>query len=215
MESLPEQEHETVVKQSVGVGCYTSAFPTDYIRIATENRFIVLEKEDTYNPQRFNAKLLGMGNGKITYTFSNAFAKQNAVKRLEFTMEISSESPYHCNDWKSEIVLSVCNIDLATYLSLGDYGDVRGKLSPDWWNNKYSQYGMLVTLAIDHGGIYLNNECIRTDLTIDDLPLMQSDHITLDIRTDPALRYTGGFNIYGSRFGNHPQDIVMSATLAR
>ena len=215
LDNTPEKERESVLTQSVGVGCYTSAFPTDYIRIATEDRFIVLEKEDAYNPQRFNAKLLGIGNGEVSYTFSNAFAKHNTVKKLSFSMELSSESPYHCNDWKSEIIFAVCGTDLAIYLAPGDYGNIRGKLSPDWWNNKYSQYGDMVTLSIDHEGVCLNDTRIRTDVTLETLPLKESDHITLSLRTDPSLRYAGGFNIYGSRFGNHPQDIVMSAVLTR
>ena len=60
-----------------------------------------------------------MDNGEVTYAFSNAFAKQNTVRRLEFSLELSSESPYYCNDWKSEIVFSVCGIDVAEFLSLG------------------------------------------------------------------------------------------------
>ena len=205
--------HDTVITQTVGVGCFEAAAPTGYMRIATEDRFIVLEKDDIYNPRRFDAKLLCIDNGMVRYAFSNAFARRHTVKSLEFSMELSSESPYFCNDWKSEIVFSVCGVDVATYLSAGDYGDTRGRLTPEWWDNKYSQYGLPVTLLIDWGGVRLNGDYVRTDLTLGDLPLAQSDRITLSLRTDPALRYAGGFNIYGSRFGNEPQDIVMRATV--
>ena len=213
LQSDPTEEHDTVIKQSLGVGNYESALPVEYIRIATEDRFIVLEKDDVYNPRRFDAKLLCLDNGEVTYAFSNAFAKRHAVKRLEFSMELSSESPYYCNDWKSEIIFSVCGVELATYLSPGDFGDVRGRLSPSWWDNKYSQYGLLVTLAIDGDGVYLNRERIRTDITLSSLALEKLDKITLSLRTELSRQYAGGFNIYGSRFGNEPQDIVLRATV--
>ena len=205
--------HELVLEQSIGVGSYLSAAPSGYIRIATQDRFVVLEKDDVYHPRRFDAKLLCLDNGEVCYAFSNAFARRHTVKRLEFSLEISSESPYYCNDWKSEIVFSVCGVDLATYLSPGDFGGTRGRLTPAWWESNYSQYGMLVTVAIDAEGVYLNDECVRTDVTLETLPLAEEDRITFSLRTDPSLRYCGGFNIYGSRFGNEPQDIVMRATV--
>jgi len=213
LQNDPKEAHDTVVKQSLGVGNYEFAAPTGYIRIATEDRFIVLEADDVYNPRRFDAKLLCVDNGEVRYAFSNAFAKRQLVKRLEFSMELSSESPYYCNDWKSEIIFSVCGVELATYLSPGDFGDVRGRLSPDWWDNKYSQYGLLVTLMIDRDGVYLNNERVKTDLTLDSLCIEQTDKITLSLRTDLSHQYAGGFNIYGNRFGNEPQDIVLRATV--
>ena len=206
---------DTVLRQTLGVGSYISAAPTGYIRIATEDRFLVLEKDDIYNPSRFEAKLLCLDNGEVTYAFSNAFAKRHRVKRLEFSLELSSESPYFCNDWKSEIIFSVCGVDVASYLSPGDFGGTRGRLTPEWWDDKYSQYGLLVTLSIDGEGVSLNDEYVRKDLTLRDLPLTQADRITFSLRTDPSLRYAGGFNIYGSRFGNEPQDIVMCATVLR
>lgn len=201
----------TVVEQSVGVGNYISASPVKYIRLATDDQFVVLDKEDAYNPQRFEAKLICMDNGEVTYAFSNAFAKQNTVRRLEFSLELSSESPYYCNDWKSEIVFSVCGIDVAEFLSLGDFGDKRGLLSPAWWDSKYSQYGVLVTVTIDDNGVMLNGERVNHRITLAQLELEHRDKITFSLRTEMNRQYAGGFNIYGRRFGNVEQDIVLRA----
>ena len=65
---------ENTVEQSMGVGNYIYAKPEGYIRIATDNDFVVMESDDAYNPKRFEAKLLCMDNGEVTYAFSNAFS---------------------------------------------------------------------------------------------------------------------------------------------
>ena len=202
---------ENTVEQSMGVGNYIYAKPEGYIRIATDDDFMVMESDDTYNPKRFEAKLLCMDNGEVTYAFSNAFSKRARVHRLEFSLEISSESPYYCNDWKSEIFFRICGVDVATFLSLGDYGGVRGLLNPDWWDSKYSQNGVLTTIAIDNAGVYVNNEMVRDDVTIETLELESKDRILFSFRTDQSSQYAGGFNVYGKTFGNEPQDIVLKA----
>lgn len=205
---------ENVVEQSMRVGYYISATPAEYIRIATDDKFVVMEIDDAYNPDRFDANLLCMDNGEVTYAFSNAVSKRAKVDRLEFSLEISSESPYYCNDWKSEIIFNVCGIDVATFLSLGDYGGIRGLLNPEWWDDKYSQYGVLVTVAIDKSGIYLNNEKVRDDINIATLELENHDRILFSFRTKMDSQYAGGFNVYGKTFGNEPQDIVMRAYIS-
>ena len=205
---------ENTVEQSMRVGNYISAKAESYIRIATDDEFVVMEVDDIYNPKRFEANLLCMDNGEVTYAFSNAFSKRVKAVRLEFSLEISSESPYYCNDWKSEIFFCICGIEVATFLSLGDYGGVRGLLNPDWWDNKYSQNGVLTTIAIDNAGVYVNGKKIRDDITIETLELERQDRILFSFRTDQSSQYAGGFNVYGKTFGNEPQDIVLKAFIS-
>lgn len=200
-----------VETQSIGVGNYTYCKPLQYIRFATDERFIVFDNIDAYNPVRFDAKLICIDNGEVCYAFSNTFAQRGTVDKLEFSLELSSESPYFCNDWKSEIIFSVCGIDVATYLSPGDFGGERGKLTPIWWDDRYSQYGLLVTLEIKTDGVYINNKKINDRITLASLPLTDSDKLTFSVRTDKTRKYAGGFNIFGKSFGNFPQDILFKA----
>ncbi len=209
LENNKSNDSVTVSEQSMGVGNYISASVDEYIRIATQSRFTVFEKDDMYNPERFDAGLICIDNGEISYAFSNAFAKKNKVDKIEFSMELSSESPYYCNDWKSEIFFSVCGVEVASYLSLGDFGGERGKLNPSWWDSKYSQYGVLTTVGVDEEGVTLNGRRVRSDLTLSDIDLSEGDYITLSLRTDPKSQYASGFNIYGRYFGNEKQDILM------
>jgi len=205
-------DKQSVIEQSVGVGNYQSVAPTGYVRIATENQFFVLEKDDLYNPIRFDASLICLDNGEITYAFSNAYATRNTVNLIEFSLEICSESPYYCNDWKSEITFAVNDVELGSYLSLGDFGGIRGKLSPAWYDDKYSQYGLLTTVAVDEQGVMINGERVASSPTLHDLNLGSFDKTTLTIKTKESSTFAGGFNIFGKHFGNEPQDIIMRAT---
>jgi len=207
-------ERTSVVTQSTGVGSYIHCKPTQYIRIATKDHFIVWEQNDAYNPLRHNAELICIDNGEVVYAFSNAFARKNKVERLEFSLELSSESPFFCNDWKSEIFFSVNGVAVCSYLSLGDYGGERGSLTPDWWDDRYSQFGMLTTVAIDGQVLLLNGKRTTDRVTLDDLALSSDDKITLSLATHPSSKFAGGFNIFGKSFGNYTQDIVLKAYLA-
>ena len=200
-----------VIEQSLGVGNFQSVEPTGYVRVATEKQFLVLEKDDLYNPIRFDASLICLDNGEITYAFSNAYAIRNKVNLIEFSLEICSESPYYCNDWKSEITFAVNGVEIANYLSPGDFGGIRGERTPIWYDDKYSQYGILTTVAVDEQGVMLNGERIAAYPTLQNLMLSAFDKTTLTIKTKEDSKYAGGFNIFGQHFGNEPQDIIMRA----
>ena len=105
----------------------------------------------------------------------------------------------------------MCGVDVCVYLSLGDYGGKRGHLTPDWWDDRYSQYGMLTTVTVDSQGVLLNGKRVSDRITLSTLPLTEDDKITFGLRTTPNSRYAGGFNIFGKSFGNYAQDIVMKA----
>lgn len=197
-----------IFTQSAGVGEYVEACFSKYLRIATSDNIIVLEHNDAFHSCRFDAQLLCTDGGKFTYAFSNAFAKENTVRRIEFSLELCSESPYFRNDWKSEISFDVNGTEILTYISPGDFGDRRGKLNPPWWANKYTQYGQLVRIAIDREGVWLNGN-LSNAITLDCLQLEKSNRLTFSVYTKDDAKYAGGFNLFGKKFGNFEQDIVL------
>lgn len=203
-----------VLTQSVGVGRYIDASFENYIRIATEKESFILKNNDAFDTRRFDAQLICTDNGKLTYAFGNNVFKESKVSKLEFSFEICSEAPYYCNTWKSEITFAVNGNELATYLSPGDFGGTRGELNPDWWEDKFTQYGTLVNLAITDEGAYLNGEKTGR-ITVKDLDLCQSNRLEFTIFVKKNAKYAGGFNLFGRKFGNHPQDILMKTTIER
>lgn len=197
--------------QSMPVGMFTDAEFYEYVRFATDTEIIRIDAKDCFNPLRMSAQLLWTNGGKITYSFGNNFATEK-LSSLSFSLEICSETVYYNNDWKSDISFAVNNVELLTYTSPSDYGgEIRGKLNPAWWTNNNTQYGDLITISITERGVFLNNNIVNQHVTLSDLKIENFNKLLLSIYTKKDAVHYGGFNIFGKSFGNHPQDIVLTA----
>jgi predicted transcriptional regulator len=161
------------------------------------------------SPERVKAALIWFGSGSIDYQFpNNAFDQKRPVRALEIEMELSSEVPGTNPEWPSDISLTVNNMPLGIWTSPGDFGDKRGKYTPEWWKLKGSQYGILTTWRIDEAGSHVNGIKIG-DAKLEDLALMEHHSVRLNIAADLKARNAGGLNIFGKGFGNYERDILM------
>ncbi len=99
-------------------------------------------------------------------------------------------------------------IEAGTWTCPSDFGGRRGKLNPDWWEDKNSQYGNLKQWYIDATGTYLDNNKV-SDRKLGEYHLAEGDYISVKIGIREDARHIGGVNIFGSSFGDYPQDLVM------
>ena len=161
------------------------------------------------SPERVKAALIWFGSGSIDYQFpNNAFEHSKPLKALEFEMELSSEVPGTNPDWPSDISLAINGVSLGHWTSPGDFGDKRGKFTPEWWKLKGSQYGILTTWRVDRTGTYVNNKKISS-VVLNDLEVMEHHSVRLHISADLEAENAGGLNIFGKGFGNYERDILM------
>ena len=195
--------------QSLGVGQFTD-FTGESFGFATITNVHHFSTEDCFTSKRFNAQLVYATKGRITYYFSNKIAKYNNVEELSLSREICSEAPYFDNDYLSDITFWINDKEIATYTSLGDYGDHRGKLNPEWWPNTSTQYGKLLTLAITQNSVTINGASQASKYTLSDLNLQKGNKIIITVGNKDTAEHQGGFNIFGSSFGDYPQDICLS-----
>jgi predicted transcriptional regulator len=128
--------------------------------------------------------------------------------RLELAMEIGSEIALHRIDVPSDITVWVNEAELGTWTSLGGLTSRRGQLTPDWWWDSRTQHGMLKVWAVDAEGSYVDGSLVSS-LTIADVPLEPGGSIVVRIGFRPDAVNVGGFNLYGHRFGNYEQGILM------
>ena len=114
----------------------------------------LLDVPETFlDPDRMKAGLLWFTRGFVEYQFpNNSKLTDTAVAALEITIELSTEVPGTAANWPSDITLAINGHEIATWTSPGDFGDKRGKYTPDWWKLKGSQYGKLKTWRIDDQG---------------------------------------------------------------
>ena len=72
------------------------------------------------------------------------------------------------NDWVSDITLWVNEVDIGTWTCPGDFGGERGRLNPGWWQDRYSQFGLLKNWMVDESGSYIDGVKL-SNVTINDL----------------------------------------------
>ena len=205
-------DNDLFLEQNMPIGAYSYARFDGSGRFGTEETArIAIQQNDVYNPVRFGAQMLGvMNGGRVEYTFSNAFARQYRVKELRISLEVCSEAVFFRNDWKSDFTFSVNGKEVAVWTSPGDFGGVRGKLNPPWWPANSSQYGILVTLSFDENGTCLNGLHAGPE-TLGTLGLDRGESLSFALEVKRDAEHYGGFNIFGAKLGNYPQDIVLTA----
>ena len=164
-----------------------------------------------YSPDRFEAQLLWMRQGALEYRFSYAFKQHQGIEIdwIELSFEACSEAVLYRDPWKSDIVVSVNGKRLGIWTSPCDCGGRRGRLTPEWWPELSSQFGFLKTWRVNHDGSYLDNSRI-SDTKIEDLDLEGQEYIAVRIEVPADAQNVGGLNLFGERFGDHPQAIVLT-----
>ncbi|MGM0126113.1 hypothetical protein IGI37_003514 [Enterococcus sp. AZ194] len=203
---LPYKEIDTEIK--LGYFSNFSVIPT--CGLASANATIgELDDPRTFVAnERINASLLWFSDGFVEYVVPNQLPKNAKLELLELSLEISSEFPESNNNWPSDISFYINDTLLGTWTAPGNYSDVRGALTPKWWESGFSQYGVLKHLRITHKDSGIDGKHL-SDIKLEDLKLDSSPFIKVRIGIDEAAENRGGLTIFGSEFGNHPQNILL------
>lgn len=193
----------------IPIGSFSDAYIEAVCGMAGMNGIIIAD--DTpgvfFSPERYGAQILWFGKGYIEYRIPNYMLKDKHVNSIAFSMEICSEAPNYRNDWESDITFWVNGVELATYVSPGDFGGRRGRLNPDWWSDFSTQYGIMKTLRITQDCIYLDETPVNTQ-NIAKLKMQEGDYITFRIGVKKDAKHQGGLNLFGERFGDYAQGLV-------
>jgi predicted transcriptional regulator len=146
----------------------------------------------------------------VEYKFPNnaLYSENSALKRLELSMEMSSEVPGTDMKWLSDIGVWINDVKIGIWTSPGDFGDRRGKYTPPFWKLEGSQYGILTTWELGAGGTFVNGKKVSS-VGLADLRIQDHHSIKVRIGVDESVRHVGGLNIFGKGFGDHDQDIVL------
>lgn len=204
-----------VYNTSIKVGQFSShnVFPT--CGMATSS-FMIGELDDVRyfdHPDRFNADIMWFTKGYVEYVIPNLIPRNQKITQLSLSAEISSEAPGIDNNWPSDISFYINDTLVGTWTSPGDYGDVRGMFTPEWWPQNWNQYGLLKLLVINHKGTFIDGLKI-SDITTSELNLDYTSTIRFRIAVEENSAHVGGLTIFGKSFGNYDQDIVVSINYA-
>lgn len=204
-ESMPQSKSN---RQEIPVGAYDS-YVGNGIDFIVDSEATSKTLFNYYDARRFKAKLVFAKEGIVSYKASNAFAVINGIDELRICLEICSEAPYYDNDYKSDITFWINDKEICTFTINGDYGDRKGKLNPDWWPRINTQYGELITIRVNNEGVFLKDVLTNKKVTIKDLEVDKNRFIKIALGNKEFTINKGGFNIFGSEFGDYPQDIIV------
>jgi predicted transcriptional regulator len=161
-----------------------------------------------YEPDRIYAQLLWFRRGHVEYRFPNHLPPNVVLDDIEVSFEVCSEAPLHHADWPSDITVWIGNVEIGTWTSPADFGGERGALTPAWWDSQNSQYGLLKVWRVTNSGSYVDGIQV-SKVTLTHLTLKPGEPIPVRIGIKENATNIGGINLFGSRFGNYPQDIVL------
>jgi predicted transcriptional regulator len=209
-EPSPAQASGTIDVQ-MPIGLYTRCEVSAPCGLCSPEGVIgLLDVPDTFlDPDRMRAGLLWFTRGFVEYQFpNNAKLAGSGVQALELAVELSSEVPGTSKDWPSDITVAINGHEVDTWTSPGDFGDKRGKFTPDWWKLAGSQYGDLKRWQVTAEGTFRDGRKV-SDCALADLELNSHRSIRVRIGVKDDARHPGGMNIFGRGFGNHDQDITL------
>lgn len=203
--------NDNIYTETMPIGNYFDCKITAPCGIASENTF--LSSEDSvygfYSPDKHTAQILWFTQGYLEYRFPNIqMQKLKHIKSLEFSMELCSEAPGYNNSWKSDITFWINEREIGFFTSPGDYGGRRGKQTPQWWDNNMTQFGILKSLSITENGTFLDGEFF-SPLTLSDFSLRDNPYISFKLGVKEDAHYVGGLNLFGEKFGDYAQNILM------
>lgn len=210
-ETALEDQANAGVQVEMPIGLYTNYEVSAPCGLCSPESVIgYLDVPDSFlNPDRMKAGLLWFEQGWVEYKFpNNSIYKDKPVRRLELSLELSSETPGTNPNWLSDISIWINNVRIGVWTSPGDFGDRRGKLTPAWWKLEGSQYGLLKNWLVTAEGSFVDGVRL-SDVTLGDLKLADHHSIKVRIGVEENAEHLGGINIFGKTFGNYSQDIVL------
>lgn len=193
---------------SIPVGQYFDIAGKPTCGLATEKDVIGVRDDARvfWEAGRVDAQLLWFAEGFVEYRAPNYLALDQRVVEIELSFEIASEAPDYAEDWPSDITFYLNGIPLFTWTSPGDYGLKRGVLTPDWWPS--NQYGLLKVIHIRPDGIMMDDKKM-SDVTLEQVLVNIGQYWSIRFEVPPDAKNVGGLSLFGKKFGNYAQDIMM------
>ncbi len=208
----PEETEDNNLQVEMPIGLFTKFHVSPPCGLcSTEHILGFLDMQNSFlNPERMAAELLWFTTGYVEYQFpNNAYYESKKLKKVEFSCEISSETPGTNSNWPSDITVWINNVEIGSWTSPGDFGDRRGKYTPGYWKLEGSQYGLLKRWFVTDEGSFIDGEKI-SDITLEDLHIPDHHSVKVRIGVKEETEHPGGLNIFGKGFGNYAQDIILN-----
>ena len=199
-----------VLEFPIRVGSYSDFQVTPTCGLMSDTGLIGMldDPASFYEPERLNAQLIWFHSGYLEYRLPNRLPPEARVESLSLSLELCSEAPMHRLDWPSDISVWINGVELGCWTSPADFGGVRGRLTPAWQWESDTQYGLLKVWQVTETESQVDGVQV-SDVTLADLKLHEAPYTSVRIGVKRDAQHVGGVNIFGAKFGNYPQDILL------
>lgn len=204
----PSKPLKNTYDTNIKIGHYSQYRISSTCGLATSSHLIGEVDDIRYfaHPARYDADILWFTKGFVEYEIPNFIPFHQKITQIMISAELSSEAPGVNNVWPSDISFYLNNKYIGSWTSPGDFGDVRGLLTPDWWYDNWNQYGLLKLLVIKEDGVFIDGTKI-SNTSIQDFNLDYRSRIYFKMAVEDDSEHVGGLTIFGKSFGNYDQDI--------
>ncbi len=210
-----EENNKNVYSTELCIGHYSKAEVCPTCGLASSSAVIGEVDDARYfdHPNRYNAEILWFTKGYVEYVIPNFIPANQQITQISISAELSSEAPGVNNDWPSDISFYLNDVLVVTWTSPGDFGDMKGLFTPDWWFPNWNQYGILKMIAVNRKGTFIDGLKI-SDTTIDQVIQGPHSGIRFRMSVEETAKHVGGLTLFGKSFGNYGQDIRVNITYA-
>ncbi|WP_342757265.1 ArsR/SmtB family transcription factor [Kineothrix sedimenti] len=203
-----QEDFKNVYQTDLKVGHFSDykVYPTCGL---ASNTAIIGEVDDTRyfaHPDRYNADILWFTRGYVEYVIPNFIPFEQKIDQITISLELCSEAPGVNDVWPSDISFILNDKKVAMWTSPGDFGNVGGIFTPDWWYPNWNQYGLLKILVINKKGTFIDGLQV-SDVSTKDFNLDYRSTMKLKLEVEDDAKHVGGLTIFGKTFGNYNQDI--------
>lgn len=199
---------KNVYQTELKIGHYSDfhVYPTCGLASSTA---LIGEVDDTRyfaHPDRYHADILWFTKGYVEYIIPNFIPISQKIDQITISAELGSEAPGVNDNWPSDIHFYLNNTCIGYWTSPGDFGDVKGMFTPEWWYPDWNQYGLLKLLVINKEGTFMDGLQI-SQVTIKDFNLDYKSTIKFKLGVPDDSKQIGGLTIFGKSYGNYNQDM--------
>ncbi len=203
-----EEQKKNIYETDLKIGHYSDyqVYPT--CGLATSTQLIGEVDDPRYfaHPSRVDSDILWFTKGYVEYMIPNFLPVRQKIDQITISAELSSEAPGVNDVWPSDIYFYLNDTCLGMWTSPGDFGDVKGIFTPDWWYPNWNQYGLLKLIVINRTGTFIDGLQI-SGVSLNDLNLDYRSTIKFKFAVPDEAEHIGGLTIFGRNFGNYNQDI--------
>lgn len=201
-------EAKNIYETEIKIGHYSNYQILPTCGLASASSLIGEVDDARYfaHPDRIDSEILWFTQGYVEYMIPNFLPVSQKIDQITISAELSSEAPGVNDIWPSDIHFYLNDICLGFWTSPGDFGNVKGLYTPDWWYSNWNQYGLLKSIVINHQGSFVDGLQI-SNVSLKDLNLDYRSQIKFKFAIPDDANHIGGMTIFGRNFGNYNQNI--------